>query len=245
MTQGLQAPIVETLRLKGPRERIDSGMDLNSSNEHFMARIWQCDQKAWISLRDFNKTYSIASINSSDRSDGPRRERSSNLAQKPEGPPVTITTDSEDTGERRQTAGYELRHIKTTMTVEPSPGASTAASKMEVDGWYVDLPGLSCHDEEAGQRLMNPRWHFPIKPGSHDKLEYVNKGIANVGRVVEETATIRSEGNLQINKVELLEFSNVPLDQSLFEIPPGYTEQPHPLIQQTHSQNKVSAKPNE
>jgi hypothetical protein len=228
VTRGLQPPRVTTLRLKGPRERSES--ELPSTGTTSLTHIWQCDRKAWITLFDFNKTYQVFPIHDIDENAEARRKRLLVPPPKPPGPVVTITTDSEDTGERRQMAGYELKRIKTTITVEPAEGAGTAASKTEVDGWYVDLPNLSCLSEERGAQPFVSGWLVRTASGAHDRFEYVKTGNATVGFTVEETSTVRSEGNVVINKTELLEFSDQPLDDSLFEVPPDYTEKPHPVI---------------
>jgi hypothetical protein len=39
---------------------------------------------------------------------------------------------------------------------------------------------------------------------------------------VEETAKQRQAGNTIVNKTELVEVSDQPLDESLFEVPPDY-----------------------
>ena len=238
VTRGLQPPMTTTLRLKGARERSDSERWTGAT---LLTRIWQCDRKAWITLLDINKTYLISPIPDVDENAEARRERLPLSPPKPLGPIVTITTDSEDTGERRQTAGYELKHIKTTVTVDPAEGAGTAASKTEIDGWYVDLPNLACHSDEPGVQPPVSGWLVRTDRGAHDTFKYVKTGNATVGYAVEETATVRSEGNVAINKTELLEFSDQPLDNSLFEVPPGYTERPHPVI---HKQF-VPVRPNE
>lgn len=237
VTRGLQPPIVTTLRLKGPR---GSESHVTSTGTASFTRIWQCDRKVWITLSDFNKTFQIFPIHDSDEEADARTERLLALPPKPPGPLVTITTDSQDTGERRQMAGYEVKRIKTTITVDPSEGAGTAVSKTEIDGWYVDLPSLSCISREPGPQPPVSDWLVRTAPGVHDTFKYVKTGNATVGYAVEQTSTVHSESNVVINKIELLEFTDLPLDDSLFEVPPGYTEKPHPVI---HKQF-APAKPN-
>lgn len=238
VVRGLQPPRVTTLRLKGPRERSES--ELTSTGTTSVTRIWQCDRKTWITLFDFNKTYEIFAIPDFDEDVEARRDRMSVPPPRTPGPVVTITTDSQDTGERRQMAGYEVKHIKTTVTVDPAEGAAIAASKTEVDGWYVDLPNLSCLSREQGVQPPVSGWLVRTARGGHDTFKYVKTGNTTVGYAVEETFTVRSEDNVVVNKTELLEFSDQPLDESLFEVPPGYSEKPHPAI---HKQF-APAKPN-
>ncbi len=55
------------------------------------------------------------------------------------------------------------------------------------------------------------------------------------GLIIEETANERSAGNVIVDKTELIESSDQPLDESLFEVPPDFT--PHqpgtPLVERT------------
>ncbi len=39
--------------------------------------------------------------------------------------------------------------MKTTTKVEPAAGAVMQPSITEVDGWYIDLPGLSCRESRG------------------------------------------------------------------------------------------------
>ena len=222
VTRGLQRPMVETLQLKGPKERLETSRDSAGPTSPFHTQIWQCDESRYISLLDGIKTYRIFPI--PHLGDG--ADRHLPPVPKHESPLVTITTDSEDTGDRRQMGSYQAKHIKTTVTVEPSKDASATASKMEVDGWYVDLPGLACHSGERNEQPPFSGWLIQSARGGHDSFKYVKIGSANVGYPVEETSTVRSENNTIINKVELIEFSDKPLDASLFEIPAGYAEAP-------------------
>lgn len=227
VTRGLQPPRVTTMRLKGPRERSEFQFGLTGSAP--VTRIWQCDRKLFISLFAFNKTYQVFPIHDDD-DDAGRTKLPRRSGPQQSGPVVTITTDSQDTGERRQMAGYEVKHIKTTITVDPAEGARTAASKTDVDGWYVDLPSVACLSREPGVQPPVPGWLVGAAPGAHDTFKFIKTGDATVGYAVEETSTVRSEGNVEINKTEMLEFTDQPLEDALFEIPPDYTEKPHPVI---------------
>jgi len=225
VSRGLQPPMVMTLRLKGPRQRLDSGRQTADPSAPLITRIWQCDRREWITLLDRMKTFRMFPIHETSENEDAHHLPP---VPKPGAPVVTVTTDSQDSGERRQMGSYEARHIKSTVTVEPGEGAKTAASKMDVDGWYVDLPGLNCLNMTAGEQPPFTGWLVLIGVGGHDTLKYVKTGNATVGQVVEETSTVHSEGNVVVNKTELLEFSSQPLDESLFEIPANYTEAPKP-----------------
>jgi hypothetical protein len=226
VSRGLQLPMVTTLRLKGGRSRSESAPNSTRPMRPFTAHITQCDQKAMIILFEPTKTYRIHYFHEPSEREVEREEMQK--AKPPTGPIVTVTTDSEDTGERRQMGSYEARHIKTTITVDPSKGALTPAGKTEMDGWYLDLPGLNCRVADRGDMPPGSAWHVPVAVGGHDTFKFIKTGNATAGYAVEETSTERSEGNVAVNKTELLEFSDKPLDESLFEIPPDHTEAPTP-----------------
>jgi len=135
-------------------------------------------------------------------------------------PEVLITIDSNDTGEVREMGSYEAHRIKTKITVKPSKGASIAPSKTFIDGWYIDLPGLSCRDSLTPLQELGPGFFPTLR--TNRVIKY--KGDARRGFAVEETSKRKQSGNVIIDKTELLEFSEKPLDPSLFEPPPDFKE---------------------
>jgi hypothetical protein len=135
------------------------------------------------------------------------------------GADVTVTIDTVDTGERRNMGSHELHHVKTTTKVEPSPGAVMQPSITEVDGWYIDLPGLGCDESRSGVTVG----YLVATSGKRDRVQIKRRGTASRGYAIEET-TLRTEaGETTISKVELIEFSEAALDASLFELPAGYS----------------------
>jgi hypothetical protein len=133
---------------------------------------------------------------------------------------VTPTFDTVDTGERRQVGSYVARRVRTTIAVEPSHGANTPASTRETDGWYVDLPGLDCSEAEATAYLIVGQGFGP--GGRRDRHQYRAKGTARRGYAIEETNRFTHAGGTNVERVELIELSEHPLDVSLFEIPRDY-----------------------
>ena len=65
----------------------------------------------------------------------------------PSGPIITIERNTTDTGERRQFFGRPARHLVT--RVARSDGPET-----EIDGWYIDAPGLPKWKNGAGGSLV-------------------------------------------------------------------------------------------
>jgi hypothetical protein len=224
-TTGLMHPQVTTWYLKGARERVEHAPDGASPKfSPFTASILQCDQRASIHLFLHDKTY-MESI--SHHPEGIETERPRHDHHPPEatGPEVLVTVNAVDTGERRQIGAYEARHIKTTVTVEPGKGANTPASSAEGDSWYLDLPGLYC--------LIDIPRNFDMQligsvimqtAGAHDRRVFKNVGIEPQGLLIEGNMTVHSGGNVIVNKTELLESSDQPLDDSLFEIPADFTQ---------------------
>jgi len=208
--------LVMTWYFKGPRMRSEM-QDPDSTNWVAHANIYQCDQGTRIFLNESSKTY-----NSSPADPLEMRAKAPPASEIPlSGGEVTVTTDSVDTGERRQVGSYQARHVKTTITVEPGPGAVSHKSTTEIDGWYLDLPGLYCQEIGKGKMGWSTAW-----PGRRDRIVFKQIGAAARGFAIEETNTKSERGRVSVQKTELLEVSEKPLHESLFEVPPGYSLAP-------------------
>ncbi len=203
-----------TWYFKGARMRSEM-QDPESANWVAHANIYQCDQGTRILLNESSKTYSSFPADPTQL-----RETVHPAPEIPlSGGEVTVTTDSVDSGERRQVGSYQARHIKTTITVEPGPEAVSHKSATEIDGWYLDLPGLYCQDNSRRRMGWSTAW-----PGRRDRIVFKQIGTAPRGFAIEETITTIENGNAAIHKTKLLDISEKPLDESLFEIPAGYSE---------------------
>jgi len=131
----------EVLNLKDARERREFIYEQPGNRRSSYVTITQCDRGLSVQLNPEAQLYSITElVDWSARLAGGRREPEG------QGPEVTTTFDAVDTGERRPAGRYVARRVRTTVTVEPSPGAHTPPSIRETDGWYIDLPGLGCSD---------------------------------------------------------------------------------------------------
>jgi hypothetical protein len=225
-TRGLSNPMVTTWYFKGPRERNELLPDGSMQRQPFTASIMQCDLRTQIRLFEHTKTY-LSFVDHSrdtdrDTEEGRRRKRPPR-PQPVFGPEVTVISDSVDTGERRPIGPYEAHRIKTTLTIEPSKDAASKPGRVEIDGWYLDLPGLYCHEDsthENGPPIA--AWLMLVRGSIRDHMIFKIVGTPPRGLVVEETAKQRQAGNTIVNKTELLEASDQPLDESLFEVPPDY-----------------------
>jgi hypothetical protein len=207
---------ITTFYFKGSRMRSEM-QDPEFKNPEAHARIFQCDQGTTYLLNETSKTYISVPVDPMQRRETARPAQELPLS----GGAVTVTTDSVDTGERRQIGSYEARRVKTTITVEPGPAAVSHQSTTEVDGWYLDLPGVYCQDTGLGRMGWATAW-----PGRRDRVLFKQLGDARRGFVVEETTTKDEGGHEFVLKTELLEVSEKPLDESLFELPAGYSPAP-------------------
>ena len=200
----------DVLFLKGPRERREFHW-AGAGRQHFVS-IVQCDRQLAMQLNPQTKLYTTVKI---DNHPAPRgRPLDEEL-----GALVVTTFDAVDTGERRPAGSYTARRVRTTVTVDASPGANEASSITVTDGWYVDLPGLGCSEGSATARLTG----YVLRPGGlRDRHEYRTKGTARRGYVLEETTRVTQPDQALVDRIELIEVSDRDLDPSLFEVPASY-----------------------
>lgn len=206
---------VETLYLKGARQRREYLRDKPAKTA--FASISRCDERKRIDLNDEAKLYAELPI--VDWSEQRKRARPIPQSQMT-GADVTITADAIDTGERRQQGAYTARHVKTKITVESGAGAAMPSSVEERNGWYIDLPGLGCEESSQGTGFV----YMNLRAGNRqDRMHLKRLGTAHTGFPLEETVTKTEQGMSTISRLELLEFSEAPLDDAVFQIPAGYS----------------------
>jgi hypothetical protein len=235
-TRGLSNPMTTAWYFKGPRQRTEHLLEASLNRLPFVANIMQCDLRTHVLLLEHTKTYTSFVVPAEDR----ERTRLHPAPPKPPtGTDVNVTSDSVDTGERRQIGSYEAHRIKTTITIVPGKDAATKPGKVEIDGWYLDLPGLNCHEDSPREGENVPpvaEWMMLVRGGLHDHLIFKNQGTPPRGLAVEESSTQTQAGNTIINKTELLEASDQPLDEALFEVPPDYVPREKP---ESHTPQKI------
>ena len=211
---------IDTLYLKGARERSESRIEKPAGvTNPVHIGISQCDQKQSIALNPAAKIFARFPI-----LDFAERMKRASPPQPNEAPgaEVEVTIDSVDTGERKTFGSYTARHIKTTTEVDPQPGASIPPSTEETDGWYIDLPGLGCQDSDnIGFVWASTR--MPSGTAQRDHINITHLGTAAHGYALEQIIKRTEEGRTTVGKIELLEFSESPVDPKLFEIPAGYS----------------------
>jgi len=222
VTRGLGTPMIKILWLKGARERSEERADSPNISSSVVARITQCDQQTHIMLFDYQKTYRKDHFRVSARPSTFVARAFGPVS----GPPVTVIFESVDTDERKMMGSYEARRIKTTITVEPGKGATTPKGKTKVDGWYLEIPGLHCDQPPDWPPFSFAGWHVPMTSGNRDRITFKYEGGIPLGYPVEETSTEKTGGNVIVNKTELVEISDAPLQDSLFDVPTDYSPAP-------------------
>jgi len=231
--EGVAPPRETTWFLKGPRSRVENripsmrllgrGSDPANVPVPMSVGISQCDLRTQYLLRPMWKTYIKQTATDRERPPDEISPLKQLMERNARGPEVTITVDSVDTGERRQMGSYEARRVTTTIVVEPSKRAATKPGSTEIDGWYIDLQGLSCWERDT-QELPPQVGRIVMEAvRNNDHVIMKQLGTAQRGFTVEEKSTRKEGGNVIVGKVELLEFSEQPLDPSLFEPPADYT----------------------
>jgi len=162
---------------------------------------------------------------------------------------ITSTEIITDTGERRQMFGYTARHIITKSFAESSPTACDQYPvERETDGWYIDLLyGFNCSPDLSGAQSLPGEINsaespalFPLPIGylqlrrkprkgcsgsSYDDVwQYKRIGTARFGYPVLLTVKHRQKDTrTSIATHEVTDITNTELDQSLFEIPVGFS----------------------
>jgi len=212
-----------TVYVKGARERReDTGMMGMGSTT-----IVQCDQKRIITINTCTKTYMVTPMDEM----GPGMSPAAAMAggeQADRGAPqkggvLTIVNEYSDTKERQKMFGLEARHIRTTMSMEPSPDAcQKQGMKMEKDGWYVSLsPQFTC---DAGtHRYAGGMVGRGARPSCRDTIR-MKGGMSNPGFPLKETITFMAEGRPFTMTEEVTELSTANLNPALFDIPAGYRQ---------------------
>ena len=214
---GEQTGVEQTVYIKGKRQRTESAGGV--------ATVMQCDLRRTVQLNDMSKTYVLTLFGDGGAAAATVEvaERETRTSTVKRGGVVTMTYTTTDTGERKQLFGYTARRIKTLMLTEPSPDAcSQERTRMETDGWYIDLNvGFDCY--ESASVAAAPRGPAG---GCQDKFRTRQVGSAKLGYPLKVTTTIFGEDGKPASSFtqEVVELSQATLEQSLFEIPAGYRE---------------------
>ncbi|HEY6249333.1 MAG TPA: hypothetical protein VI685_05200 [Candidatus Angelobacter sp.] len=156
---------------------------------------------------------------------------------------LDIWIESTDTGDRQEMFGHTARHIITKDRRVPGPGACSQGSEAEYDGWYIDYSVL-------------PEWRRPtpgvfaivagFSGGCRDKIQVHRSGVELGFPIKVITTQTQHAGDQRPDEaqkvlsttslLEVIEFSEAPLDPALFEVPADF-RQVKELTRMTHPQS--------
>lgn len=178
-------------------------------------RLTQCDTKTHYFIDEKELEYQKTSV-----TEMAAQERDS-LEGEPDQGEITVTYKSTDMGGRRQIGHYEARHIATTITFEPSEDAGIQPARIDLDGWYIDLPGWDRCEEWPGTLA----WALELAP-NHPKPHFILHWQGpHRGFIIQETSW--TTGRVQTEAdVAFVGVDEDPIDRSLFEVPKDYVEDP-------------------
>ena len=211
-----------TTMIKGARERSETSMGAAGFSSKSV-NITQCDMRRTIQISDSSRKYLITPMDSdSSSSTGTATAGVPPAAGARTGGVVTMTTNTLDTGERRDMFGFTARHLKRSTVMDSSPDACNPQQmKIETDGWYINLEySFSCPTNRP------PQTGRPGASGCRDRYVFKRNGPENVGYPLQETTTMYGANGAQMytSTREVIDLSRQTLDAALFDIPAGYTE---------------------
>lgn len=198
--------------IKGGNKRSDMESDertkMGKKQRVTYTNITQCAKQRRIIYNTKKKAYYNEPMAGGVASSDLKGSRSS-------GSKVIMTGVVTDTGERAKLFGYDARHLKQTYTITPGPGSCQKETiKMDIDGWYIDLPQFACPIRRV------PR-EFQMDSKCFDDVEYKMKGEVT-GFAVKEIKTMSMQGMTMNIEEEATEILTTPIADSLFEPPVGY-----------------------
>ena len=207
-----------TTYIKGKRQR----MELTGGT----ALITQCDLRRSVQLNQQTKTYTVSSFDRGETSATPVVADAERTQRAPEkrGGVVTSTITTRDTGERQQMFGFTARRIKSSTVTEPSPDACLKdKSRIDSDGWYIDLPIQFNCEQESSTAVMAATNNGG---GCQDQYRTRQVGTAKLGYPVKVTMSFYDENNQPTTSYayEVVELSKATLDAALFDVPADYRE---------------------
>src|SRR5215475_3070997 len=197
-----------TVYTKDSRQRFDAGPGI--------AMINQCDVQRSIQLFEQRKSYMVFPA-------GDQSIQAGTPAPAPStGGVVIYTVNITDTGERKTMFGYTARHMKSVSTKDAGPNSCNPGREtLEFDGWYID------YEPEAPMCLANTNkiQAPPSQPRCNDEVKVNQIGDGKLGYLFSYTLkTTKEDGNSTVMEMQVTDFSTSTLDNSLFDIPSGFSE---------------------
>src|SRR5262249_4754324 len=167
-----------TTMIKGMRQRDETSMALGGMSQT-QVNIPQCDLKRTIQINDSTRRYLITPMASDEgepaNSGGAAHAAGAGTTER--GGVVTIMLNTVGAGERKEMFGFTARHLKRTTMMESGANAcSQQKTKIETDGWYINLEyGLNC--ESARPPQMGAR---TAPQGCRDRYQFRRTGPTNL-----------------------------------------------------------------
>lgn len=200
--------------VKGARERTVINTPAGNA-----ITLHQCDLKRTVTINDQLQNYLVTADPQDDSAakaaamfgGGPSPAQSS-------GGTITETVTLSDTGERKQISGYNARHVKMTVSVDPSANACTQTKqKFEIDGWYVDIK------EQASCGAYVPPVH---QEGTcSDRVVLVRKGTGKPGYPLAQSITMHNDDSTTTKiDISTSDIDKQSLSADLFDVPANYRE---------------------
>lgn len=199
--------------VKGARER--SAISTPAGN---MITLHQCDLKRTLTINDQSQSYFVIGDPQDDSTAKAAAMFGAPAPAPSSGGTITQTVTVTDTGERKQISGYPARHLKMTVSVNPSANACTQAKeKFDIDGWYADIK----EQTSCGASLPPIRQEGTCA----DHVVVVRKGTGKPGYPLVQTITMHNEDSstTKIN-ISTSDIEKKPLGAELFDVPAAYHE---------------------
>lgn len=213
LPNGMANPLKDrtsTVYVKGGRMRTDLNAELpgRSGMEKFVqSMIIQCDKRQMINFNTRKKKYHVEPLGGAT---------AAGTAGSRKGGYVTISGGVTDTGERAKLFGYDAKHLKESYTITPGPNSCQKQTlKVEIDGWYADLPEFSC----PAQRKPS---EFQMEGNCFDDVEYKVTGTGVTGLALKEVKVITVDGMSIRMEEEAFSVTSTPIADSIFEAPANY-----------------------
>jgi hypothetical protein len=210
-----------TIMVKGSRLRMDSVVPKFSlfqpgSATRELSYIQQCDLGRTVHLNRNKKSYSISSIAGGSPE---KRRMEEKTAKDRKGGIVDVSIEVSDTNERKNMFGFVAKHLKSTMTLTPGPGACMKQPMTLVDeGWYTELPTYAC-EIQTEDTLSSMQ---ETDEGCADEIRIKPGFNGHLGFPLEQTRTMTVNG-MSVQFIEnVISLERANLDAALFEIPSDY-----------------------
>jgi hypothetical protein len=197
-----------TVTLHGARQRVDY--------ESALATIQECDNSQSIQLNTQTRTFWSIPFSSTSNA-APRVA----TGGKQKGGTITYTTAVVDTGERKEMFGMPARHLKTTITKASSADAcDKQPEKVEIDGWYVDLPPtLACTAVPAPEKEIRVD---PKDASCRDVVSYVRASAPTGYPVAYTMAAASGSGATATTEMKTGDVKHLAADAAQFDVPADY-----------------------